>query len=76
MTTESHLSVELAHRVSGGIDVTLYWSPRDDSTTIEIVQAELDEVLTFGVAPESALDAFYHPFAHLPVGRDELAHAL
>ena len=57
---------ELARRVSGGIEVTLYWSAHDNSTSVEIWQPESEETLTFAVGGEEALDAFYHPFAHLP----------
>jgi hypothetical protein len=56
---------ELAHRASGGIEVILYWSADDDSTHVEIRHAATDETLAFTVARERALDAFYHPFAHL-----------
>ena len=57
---------ELARRVSGGIGVTLYWSAHDNSTSVEIWQPEPEETLTFTVGGDRALDAFYHPFAHLP----------
>ena len=57
---------ELAHRISGGIEVTLYWSADDNTTSIEVWQPATDERLTFAVASEGALEAFYHPFAHLP----------
>ena len=57
---------ELARRVSGGIEVTLYWSAHDNSTSVEIWQPEPEETLTFTVGSDRALDAFYHPFAHLP----------
>ena len=57
---------ELARRVSGGIEVTLYWSADDNCTSVEIWQHESEETLTFTVGSERALDAFYHPFAHLP----------
>jgi hypothetical protein len=57
---------ELAHRVSGGIEVTLFWGARDNTTTIEVWQPSTGELLTFPVAHGHALDAFYHPFAHLP----------
>jgi len=30
---------ELARRVSGGIEVALYWSPFDNSITVEVWQA-------------------------------------
>ena len=58
---------ELAHRVSSGLEVTLYWSALDNSTTIEVSQAASEETLAYVVAGDRALDAFYHPFAHLPI---------
>jgi len=63
---------ELARRVSGGIEVALYWSPLDDSTTVEVWDAVSDETIVFGVAPERALEGFYHPFAQLATSFDEL----
>jgi hypothetical protein len=57
---------ELARRVSGGMEVTLYWSAHDNSTSVEIWQPETEETLAFEVSGNRALDAFYHPFAHLP----------
>jgi hypothetical protein len=55
---------ELAHRVSGGIEVTLYWSVEDHTTSVEIFDDATEETFYFGVPHEHALDAFYHPFAH------------
>jgi hypothetical protein len=63
---------ELARRVSGGIEVALYWSPLDDSTTVEVWDAVFDETIVFGVPPERALEAYYHPFAQLESSFDEL----
>ena len=63
---------ELARRASGGIDVALYWSPLDNSTTVEVWDAASDETIVFAVAPERALEAFYHPFALLAASFDEL----
>ena len=40
---------ELARRVSGGIEVALYWSPLDDSTTVEVWDAVFDETIVFDV---------------------------
>ena len=57
---------ELARRVSGGVEITLYWSAEDNRTSVEVFDAATDTTLHFGVAREDALDAFYHPFAHLP----------
>jgi hypothetical protein len=62
---------ELAYRVSGGIEITLYWSADDDSTSVEIFHAATEQTLHFTVAHERALDAFYHPFAHLAARSDD-----
>lgn len=58
------------------MEVTLYWSARDNSTTIEVRQRSSDETLAFAVARERALDAFYHPFAHLSLSFDEASAAV
>jgi hypothetical protein len=62
---------ELAHRISGEVAVTLYWSPDDNSTSVEIFHAATEQTLHFLVPHNHALDAFYHPFAHLPAPVDE-----
>jgi len=63
---------ELARRVSGGTEVTLYWSPHDNSMTVEVWQPASGETLLLAVAPERALDAYHHPFAELAASFDEL----
>ena len=63
---------ELARRVSGGIEVALYWSPLDNSTTVEVWEVASQETLVFAVTPDRALEAFYHPFAQLAASLDEL----
>ncbi len=69
-----HPERELARRASGGIEVTLYWCAADNSTSIEVWQPASEERLAFVVPGEhAALDAFYHPFAHLPLGFGELS---
>ena len=55
---------ELAHRVSGGIEVTLYWNVDDNTTSVEVFQDATGVTLCLSVPRERALDAFYHPFAH------------
>ena len=67
---------ELARRVSGGIEVALYWSPVDNGTTVEVWDEASDVILVFAVPPERALEAFYHPFAQLAVSYDELVPAV
>jgi hypothetical protein len=64
---------ELARRVSGGIEVALYWTPLDNSTTVEVWEVASEETLVFPVTPERALEAFYHPFAQLAAPLDGLA---
>jgi hypothetical protein len=56
---------ELARRVNGGLEITLYWDVRDNTTTIEVHHADTAETIAFPVAADRALDAFHHPFAHL-----------
>jgi hypothetical protein len=63
---------ELARRVTGGVEATLYWSPHDNSTTVEVWQPASGELLVFDVPPERALEAYYHPFAEFAPSFDEL----
>jgi hypothetical protein len=68
MTTAPVIDIsrrELAQRVNAGLEITLYWNPRDNSTTIEVYQASTEETITFPVPTDRALDAFHYPFAHL-----------
>jgi hypothetical protein len=55
---------ELARRVSGDLEITLYWNALDNSTTIDIDEAATEETISFAVPGERALDAFHHPFAY------------
>ncbi len=64
-TQPLHGRRELAFRASGGLEVTLYWSPPDNRTSIEVWHSDSEELLAFDVSPELALDAFYHPFVHV-----------
>ena len=57
---------ELAHRVSGGMEIKLYWNADEDSTSVEVWQPASGELLLFEVPRERALEAFYPPFAGLP----------
>ena len=56
---------ELAQRVSGGLEVTLFRNTRDSSTHIELRHAAIKEPISFRVPPGRALDAFHHPFVYL-----------
>jgi hypothetical protein len=55
---------ELAARESDGIHVLLLWHPRENAMTVEVEDARIGDCFQLAVAPERALDAFYHPFAY------------
>jgi len=54
---------ELAHRASNGIDVRLYWSPRDNSVTVA-VHDSVGASFELAADPARALDVFEHPYAY------------
>jgi hypothetical protein len=62
-TTHTHTR-ELAARESDGINVVLLWNPRENALTVEVEDARIGDDFQFAVAPERALDAFYHPYAY------------
>jgi len=55
---------ELAHRDADGIEVSLLWSPADDSLTVSCVDARTEERFTIAAEPSIALDVFHHPYAY------------
>jgi hypothetical protein len=63
---------ELAQRVNGGLEITLYWWVADNSTSIEVRKTDSGETVAFAVRPEAALDAFYHPFANLGLASEHV----
>jgi hypothetical protein len=56
---------ELAHRKSGGLEITLYWDAEARSTSVEVHQPATKETIAIQVAEDEALDAFHQPFAHI-----------
>jgi len=54
---------ELAHRAVDGLEVTLLWSG-NNSVTVTVSDRDADTFLELAVAPDRALDAFYHPYAY------------
>jgi hypothetical protein len=56
--------VDLAHRKGDGIDVTLWWSPEDDSVSVEVLHFASESSFVLAVDRARALEAFYHPFAY------------
>jgi hypothetical protein len=55
---------ELAARETGGIHVLLLWNPDENAVSVSVEDARLGDRFQIAVAPERALDAFYHPFAY------------
>jgi hypothetical protein len=55
---------ELAARDSDGIHVLLLWHPRENGLTVSVEDARVGDRFHLAVAPNRALDAFYHPFAY------------
>ena len=55
---------ELAARESNGIRVLLLWPPDADALTVSVEDARVGDRFQLAVAPDRALDAFYHPFTY------------
>jgi hypothetical protein len=55
---------ELAVRESDGIHVLLLWHPNESALTVSVEDARVGDGFQLAVAPDRALDAFYHPFAY------------
>jgi hypothetical protein len=55
---------ELAARDSDGISVRLLWHPHENAVTVSVEDTRAGDRFQLGVAPDRALDAFYHPYAH------------
>jgi hypothetical protein len=57
-------SRELTARESDGLHVVLLWHPRENALTVSVEDARVGDRFQLAVAPDRALDAFYHPFAY------------
>jgi hypothetical protein len=55
---------ELANRESDGVHVLLLWHPAENALTVSVEDARLGDRFDIAVAPERALDAFYHPYVY------------
>jgi hypothetical protein len=65
MTATARLQMrrELDHRHTNGIDVTLWWSPSDDTLVVTVLDDSSD-AFELHVEAHEALDAFAHPYAY------------
>ena len=55
---------ELAARESDGVSVRLLWHPRENALTVSVEDGRMGDCFDLAIAPDDALDAFYHPFAY------------
>jgi hypothetical protein len=55
---------ELAARENDGVRVRLLWHPRANAVTVSVEDARAGDHFDLAVAPDLALEAFYHPFAY------------
>jgi hypothetical protein len=55
---------ELATRESDGINVVLLWHPDENALTVSVEDSRIGDRFRLAVAPDRALDAFYHPYAY------------
>jgi len=55
---------ELAARDSDGVHVQLLWHPGENAVTVLVEDTRIGDRFQIAVAPDRALDAFYHPFAY------------
>jgi hypothetical protein len=64
---------ELAQRSNGGLDVTLLWHPETDELRVCVHDERRDVYFEIHAERDVALDVYYHPYAHVGYGDDELA---
>jgi hypothetical protein len=55
---------ELAARESDGLHVLLLWHPDENELTVSVEDVRVGDHFQLAIAPDRALDAFYHPFAY------------
>jgi hypothetical protein len=55
---------ELAARENDGIQVLLLWHQDQNALTVSVEDSRVGDSFQLAVAPDRALDAFYHPFAY------------
>jgi hypothetical protein len=56
--------VELAHRESDGVAVSLLWSRDTNELTVSVNDRKTADAFELRVANDRGLDAFYHPYAY------------
>jgi hypothetical protein len=64
MSPATSQTCELAARESDGIHVLLLWDPDENAITVSVEDERVGDRFQLAVAPDRALDAFYHPYAY------------
>jgi hypothetical protein len=65
VTTITQPPQELAYRTGDGIEVTLYWRPRDDELSVCVSDHRRGAYFVIRPEPDLALDVFYHPYSYV-----------
>ena len=55
---------ELAHRLNGSMEVTLFWHRDSDALVLSVADSASGDAFAFDVDSATAVDAFYHPYAY------------
>lgn len=66
---------ELAQRLSGSDEILLLWYPESKRVKLSIRDLATGAAFHLEVAPASAIDAFYHPYAYM-ASRENLDHVV
>jgi len=56
--------IELAHRLNGGMEVTLLWHRDSGALVLSVADSASVDAFAFEVDRTIAVDAFYHPYAY------------
>jgi hypothetical protein len=64
VTEQSAAGRELAQRLSGSDEVLLVWHPEVDRVEVSVRDVVTGAGFHIEVAPDKAIDAFYHPYAY------------
>ena len=57
-------TTDLAYRRDGGIEVALFWDRSTGDLSLLLADLHSGEAFELPVAPDRALEAFYHPYAY------------
>ena len=64
---------ELAHRSNSGVNVTLSWHTETDELLVCVYDERRHAYFEIHPERDVALDAYYHPYAHVGPGDERLA---